>query len=73
MIRPYRFAVTLADMVDLENGEAPNADELQGPPSWFAKAIAAHQADEQRTPANAGWDQLWVANYQRLISLWSRL
>ena len=43
------------------------------PPSWFATAITTHQADEQKTPVSAGWDNLWIGNYTRLASLWASL
>jgi hypothetical protein len=33
-------------------------------------AITGHQIDETNNPQNAAWDNTWIANYQRMISLY---
>ena len=63
----------IADLQSFEAGVAPSATQRNDPPKWFATAIAAHQADAQAHPGSAGWDNEWISQYRRLISLWSEL
>ena len=41
--------------------------------SWFAIARSGHVADEAKIPADTAWDSAWIANYDRLISLFAGL
>ena len=41
------------------------------PPAQFALAITSHRGDEILHPANAAWDNQWIAAYTRLEALWA--
>ena len=47
----------------------PTWAETSGSQAVFQVAITGHQIDETNNPQNAAWDNTWIANYQRMISL----
>jgi hypothetical protein len=42
-------------------------------PGWFQNAIAIHTADVQTNPQDTAWDATWIANYQRLLRIWTQV
>jgi hypothetical protein len=51
------------------SGQAVPATEAARAIDWMEVAITTHQTDEELTPANAGWDNEWIANYQGIIAM----
>jgi len=48
----------------------PTWAETTGAQADFQTAITSHQIDETNNPQNTSWDNTWIANYQRMISLY---
>jgi hypothetical protein len=69
----WTTALQIANALTWPQTQAPPASYFAYVEAWYGDAISLHQEDEQQIPANAWWDNLWIANYQRLDALWARL
>ena len=54
-------------------GVPVSADHISQAEGFFAEALASHQSDENLHPANTAWDTTWIANYNRINSLYEEL
>jgi hypothetical protein len=54
-------------------GDSLSAAQRADPAQWFASAILTHQADTVARPGDKGWNDQWIAIYQRLETLWAEL
>jgi hypothetical protein len=56
-------------MTSMCGGQPVNGTDVQTALTWIRAAEATHVADEQAVPADAAWDDAWIANYTRLAAL----
>lgn len=69
----WSAALTLIYGLEYPQTRPPQQTYLAPAEAAFTLAGALHREDEITTPANAWWDDQWIANYARLLALWEVL